>query len=460
VSGLSERVARSIKVTGALPDGSRILVAVSGGCDSMVLLHLLQELASIRNWILVVAHLNHQLRGRSSDADERLVKARCRALGLPCVVARRDVRGFARRRRLSLEMAAREVRYRFLSQVARRRRCRVIALAHQADDQAELVLLRLLRGSGSDGLGGMSMVGPSPADPEIRLVRPLLESSRAAIEGFARQERIRFRTDRSNSDRRFLRNRIRHELLPLLREHYQPAIDRVLMRTASILAAESDCVSALAGAWLKRPRESFDRLSRAVQRRALQIEAIDLGCALDFEACERLVREPGRPVNIPGGVILSRGRDGRLRRVCERRLAHSGRSLRLSLAEEGRARFAQREFEWRREPAGQGSQRPLRSNREYFDADRVGATIRLRHWRAGDRFQPIGMATAVKLQDLFTNQKVPVAERRRRVVAESASGEIFWVEGMRIGERFKLRVDTCRWLIWQWKEGNSSGCGG
>jgi tRNA(Ile)-lysidine synthase len=421
--------------------------------DSMVLLHVLQALAPGRGWTLIAAHLNHQLRGRSSDADERFVKAACRRLAVRCVSARRDVKGLASRRGISTEMAARAVRHRFLSRSARRAKCPVMAMAHHADDQAELVLLRLLRGSGSEGLGGMSVAGSSPADAGIRLVRPLLETPRARIAAYARQAGIRFREDRSNADCRFLRNRVRHELLPLLRAKYQPAIDRVLVRVASILSTENEYLTGLASGWLKDGGEPFDRLPLALRRRVVQLQSTALGLGLDFETCEELLGKPGRPVNTPGGAILALSPDGRLMRVPRRTLAHMGEALRVRLGAAGRVRFAGRDFTWRT-LAVRGSLRRLsRTGEESFDADRVGDKVVLRHWRAGDRFQPIGMDWPVKLQDLFTNHKVPAAERRGRVVAESGAGEIFWVEGLRIGERFKVRLDTAKRLVWRWKCG-------
>jgi len=435
---------------GILPEGGRILVAVSGGVDSMVLLRVLHDLKPVRKWMLVAAHFNHQLRGRSSDADARFVASQCEQLGVPCVVGQRDVKSLAKRRKVSIEMAAREARHRFLSQVARRRRCPVIAVAHHADDQAELVLLRLLRGSGSEGLGGMNPMGPSPMTPDIQVVRPLLEVSRTRIEDFARNTRIKFREDRSNEDVRILRNRVRHELLPLLRNDYQPAIDRVLVRTASILSGEAECIGNLAGSWLRERSTPFDLLPLAVKRRVIQLQALELGAALDFEACERLIRHPGMAVNIPGGEILRRDSDGNLSRVKGCDLSHSEKSCRVTLSKADGVQFGGRGFGWRLEE--RLKRRPIRPvpNEECFDAARVGRTILLRHWRAGDRFQPIGMRTPVKLQDLFTNLKVPQSDRRRRVVAESESGEVFWVEGLRIGDGFKLAPKTRKCLVWRW----------
>ena len=164
-----------------LPGGEKILVAVSGGADSMVLLHALHALAPLKRWQLRVAHFNHQLRGRASDADEKLVLRAAAKLKLPVVVGRADVKAAAREKRLSIEMAARRLRHEFLSQAARRQGIATIALAHHADDQVELFFLRLLRGTGGEGVAGMKWHSPSFVDKKIALVRPLLDCSKEAL---------------------------------------------------------------------------------------------------------------------------------------------------------------------------------------------------------------------------------------------------------------------------------------
>ena len=161
--------------------GEKILVAVSGGLDSMILLYALGEIAGKSRGQIVVAHFNHQLRGRSSEADERLVNKTAETLGLPFVVGRADVRRFARESKLSIEMAARKLRHEFLARVASQRRISSIALAHHADDQVELFFLRVLRGAGGEGLAGMKWRASSPVNPKIMLVRPLLSFTKAEL---------------------------------------------------------------------------------------------------------------------------------------------------------------------------------------------------------------------------------------------------------------------------------------
>ena len=429
------------------------MVAVSGGVDSMVLLHVLHDLAPSQGWQLVVAHLNHQLRGRSSNADERLVRRTAAGLKLPLVAGKVAVKAFARARRLSLEMAARELRHSFLARVARKRRIPVVVLAHHADDQVELFFLRLLRGGGGAGLSGMKWRTPSPSDPEIALVRPLLDLPKAALVAYAAECDVPYREDASNATLDFRRNRIRHELLPLLRRNYQPAVDRILLRVMDISAAEAEFVTQAAAEWLSgeggRP---FGELHTAVQRRCVQLQLLEQSIVPDFDLVERLRTSLREVVTVGPGLSAALDDRGRLAlfptQAPEVNPARASIDLR---AGKGEASFGGVKIRWRI-VSGKASL-PLRQRAgvEYFDADRVGDVVQVRHWQPGDRFQPIGMHKPVKLQDLFTNRKIPRRQRHELAVVTTAGGELVWVEGLRMSERFKLSSETRRRLQWRWK---------
>ncbi len=467
-----------------LADGDSVLVAVSGGVDSMVLLRVLAGLAPAHRWRLHVAHLNHGLRGRSSDADARLVAKVARQLKLPATVRRAEVQGLARRRGISIEMAARAVRHEFLARVARQHGIRTIVLAHHLDDQVELFFLRLLRGSGGEGLAGMKWKSSSPADARLRLVRPLRDQPKSALVTYARKFLVPFREDASNTSRAIPRNRLRHELLPLLRRQYQPGLDQVVARTMELLGADAEAVTQWARQWQaegrpgKRKREKFQDLPIAVQRRVLQMELRRLKQVPTFELVEAL-RSGTAPVALPDsasgsspdgkgrGVSSPARRPTRKERKTGARFAQhnekgrvtihragtwfSSDSLRAGTGEPGKAEFGGAEVKWAIVHK-KGTQRLARAREvEYFDADRIGDQVVLRHWQPGDRFQPIGMRQAVKVQDLFVNQKIPRNRRHQSLLAATATGEIFWVEGLRIAERFKLTEATINRLEWSWK---------
>lgn len=444
---LVQRVLRNLTVHQLVPRDGQIVVAVSGGLDSMVLLAVLKQLAAQQEWRLTVAHGHHQLRGAEADADERFVRETAGAYGFPLVAERLPVAAVRRQTRESLEMAARRLRHQFLARTAEQAGIGTIALAHHADDQAELVLLRLLRGSGGEGLGGMGWSDPSPAHPGLRLIRPLLDLTKAELQEFAVRAPISFREDSSNRDRRILRNRIRHELLPWLQQEFNPALVRVLGRTAQVLGAEAGFVAASAQRWRQaRRRKAFGQLPVALQRAVLRQQLWEQGAPGDFDLVERL-RLDASPVSTDPATRLERTPSGEIRRrplpsrepvpreaiplrigTKPRTVSLAGRTITISVG------------------PFRGVPRRSRAGEESFDARAVGPAITLRHWQDGDRFQPLGFPAAAKLQDLFVNRKVPAARRRSLALGVTASGEIFWVEGLAPGERFKVRPTSRRIL--------------
>jgi tRNA(Ile)-lysidine synthase len=459
VSGLPELVDQSVRARGLFRAGQRILVAVSGGVDSMALLHLLHQLSKKDKWRLTVAHFNHQLRGRSSAADERLVARAAKALRLPIVIERTDVKNRAKMTRLSIEMAAREARHEFLARTAARLRIPSIALAHHADDQLELFFVRLLRGSGSEGLGGMKWRNLSPFRPagtKIELVRPLLDQSKESLRRYSRHKNIKSREDASNESLDILRNRIRHELLPLLRRKYQAALDKIILRLMDLTSVEAEVTEQIAQTWLASkvfilPKE-FSELPLAIQRRVVQLELRGHKIPADFALVERLRAHPGVPLTISPETAVTCDANGKLHLRKPVSFTPDLNQIEVDLKERaGEAAFNRRRVRWDSGPLTIFRRPQSLAGQEIFDAEKVGSPIILRHWRPGDRFQPIGMAHAVKLQDLFTNKGVPRGKRHELLVATTVKNEVFWVEGLRISERFKLTRDTRRRLIWRWK---------
>jgi tRNA(Ile)-lysidine synthase len=458
VSDFVDAVERTILARQLLRRGQSILVAVSGGLDSMVLLHVLHSLSTRNQWRLAISHFNHHLRGVESDADEQFVRNSAAKLSLAFVRGAAHAATFARRKKVSIEMAARQVRHQFLARTARRLKIGTVALAHHADDQIELFFLRLLRGASGEGLAGMRWAGPSPSDPKVQLVRPLLDQPKAALRMFAEQRGIAFREDATNAQGDFLRNRVRNKLLPLLARRYQPALARTVLRTMEVVGAEADFARKAAEKWLQRKRPAnFDRLHTAVQRQVIHFQLLSLGIVPDFDLIEQLRRGIEQPISIGPELAVFRDRAGR---IAQRSPVQSGFQAGEAVLElngsNGKTSFDGIEIRWEIISANKTSKRApaFAAGVEYFDADKVSPTVLLRHWRPGDRFQPIGLSAPVKLQDLFSNARIPRSARHQLVVATTATGELFWVEGLRIAERFKLDKRTLRRLKWRWSRGN------
>ncbi|MBM3836494.1 MAG: tRNA lysidine(34) synthetase TilS [Verrucomicrobia bacterium] len=485
-----------------------ILVAVSGGIDSMALLYVLNRLAPEHAWRLVVAHFNHRLRGRASDADEAFVRKSAKALGLAFASSGADVKRFARRHKLSVEMAARKLRHDFFARTCSRFGIRTVALAHHADDQVELFFLRLLRGAGGEGLAGMDWISPSPSDPRIHLVRPFLNVRKEELRAFAQEQDIAHREDATNAALEHQRNRIRHELLPLLRVKYQPALAKIVPRVMEIIREESDFVTRSALAWLaengpvalaelsherslrtvafrplqrspaerarKQPEDcgppglrfmgdlrrgdavagGFELLPVAVQRRIMHLELARLGVAPEFELIERLRGSVGEIISVNSILAIWRDGQGRLQFRRPTQFHFDSNTIWLNVAEKrGHADFDGLKVAWQIEPWKHGTdwRQKLRGQAEQFDARKVGSPIILRHWRPGDRFQPIGLPASVKVQDLLTNAKIPRSRRHRLVLATTPRREIFWIEDFRISERFKVTRHTTSCLRWAWQ---------
>ena len=454
VSDLLPRLSLVLERRRLIADGVPALVAVSGGVDSMVLLHALADLAPTHRWSLTVAHFNHQLRGRDADEDEQFVARVAKKLGLRFVSERGEVKAFAAARKISVEMAARHLRHQFLAMTAEKLGVRHIFFAHHADDQVELFFLRLLRGAGTQGLGGMEWSAPSPMGGGLALLRPLLGETKAVLVEFARARKIAFREDASNQSLDIPRNRVRHKLLPLLRLDFAPALDRTVLRSMELVHDEGEFVTREAIAWLeKKRRGAFDTLHVALQRRIVQIELLAHGIVPQFEHVEHLRQHVNEWLTLHAGFICRRRASGEIEaRPVRFTQFYSGEAQVTLGTRAGRTACESVVLMWNFSRGH--TLPPPRTHTEFFDADAVGANIVLRHWREGDRFQPIGMKQPVKLQDFFTNLKIPRERRHELFLATTESGEIFWVEGARIGERFKITPATRRILEWNWQRGS------
>jgi tRNA(Ile)-lysidine synthase len=446
-----------------IPSQSRLLVAVSGGPDSVCLLHVLVKLKKELGIELYAAHLNHQLRGAESEADAQYVFDLAQSLNVPATIAKRDVAGYQAQKRISLEEAAREVRYNFLAQTAKALGASQVAIGHTRDDHIETILMHLIRGSGTRGLQGLAPhVKWQTADAVITVVRPLLEVSREETQSYCQEHNLMPRLDSSNLSLSPLRNRIRLRLLPLLKG-YNPRIADALLRTAHI-AADDAAFLEKAGDRLWHQvaqrqentiilnKEPFLTLPPALKRQVLRLSLEKLiGNLKDIEASHveeimnALSKPAGRSLSLPGSLTFTIEYDRYL--LGEDSLALSPLpplESELTLAIPGETTLN----DWhvvanitnREQRIEKGD-----SLTAHFDFDKTGDKLAVRNRKPSDRFCPLGMSQPKKLGEFMIDTKIPRLWRKRVPIVSSPQ-QIIWVVGWRIDDRVKVTENTKRVL--------------
>jgi len=470
VQTVEQAVLDYIRKHNLLKAGDRLGLAVSGGADSVALLRLLLELRRELGAVLAVVHFNHQLRGEESDTDERFVADLAKRHSLDLHSASGDVATYAARKHLSVETAAREMRYTYFRRLLAESRLNRIATAHTLDDQAETVLLRLVRGAGTRGLAGiypeLSVVGSRPWEEsgphsgirrqaEASILRPLLGIRRRNLEAYLKAIGQDWRDDSSNRDLRHGRNRVRHGILPRLERHLNPAVREALAETADLARAEENYwkrevarvlpqVSDRAASASSREAgitfrlEELMALPLALERRVVRAAGESLGLRLEFRQVEEILAVGAGRVtaaNLPDGWVVSRNQQElRFDRAglkpkapdYEYRLPLPGRIL---IPEAGMW------LEAVRVPAGAGA---AYNPDHLLDAALVSNELRVRNWRAGDRFWPAHTKAPRKIKELLEQRHLRGAERKLWPVVVSQD-EIVWVRGFPACERLRPR---------------------
>ncbi len=461
--------------------GARIIVGVSGGPDSVALLHLLRHIAPSLGLELHVAHLHHGIRGADADADLEFVAHLARDAGLPFVAESADVPALASEARLALEETARRVRYAFLARAAQQAGAQLIAVGHNADDQAETVLMHLLRGAGPAGLRGMLpatrlrdyhlLQEAAGLPPELTIIRPLLASTRAEIEAYCSEEGLTTRLDRSNLDTTYFRNRLRHEVLPYLAQ-INPRISERLRNLAEVVRADYGLLrefvnvahdTLLIAAYpdavvydLLRWREQPLAVRRALIRRAayeLRRSLRDVAFGHVEQAVDVAQKgQTGAQATLPRALTLTVGyttlviaHAGALHLPVERPWLQIEQEIPVAVpgvtALPGGWMLDTTECtEWDSQRI-ETNPNPLVA---WIDGDALGSQLLIRTRRRGDRFQPQGMHGAeVRLSDFLTNTKLPRPWRDHLPLLVSAD-RLLWIVGMRVSHGARVRPATTR----------------
>jgi len=463
---LEQKVLSFIERKHLVPNREKLLVAVSGGPDSVCLLQILANLQKELAIKLHMAHLNHQLRGTESQADAEYVDVLAHNLGIPATVESRDVNTYRVRHHLSLEEAAREVRYSFLAEVAESTGAERVAIGHTVDDHLETILMHLIRGSGINGLRGLQPLSQWQfSDSSLTIIRPLLELNHEETTAYCRSHDLHPHIDTSNLSLEPLRNRIRHQLLPELQK-YNSRISEALLRTAHIatddLAFIYEEVARLFSEVAFRQNDSFiidkkkfivipSALKRYLLRAAIEVL---LGNLKDIEAShiedvmDGLAKPAGKVIGLPCGLnfiieydkyVLVKDSGS----LCPFPVLEKETQLKIP----GRTNIPG----WNIEAAVLSFTEAEKLYKKeddfvaFFDFDITGDNLIVRHHQPGDRFQPLGMLQLKKLNKFMIDAKIPQSWRRRIPIVCSPEN-ITWVVGWRIDARAKVTDNTSKVL--------------
>ena len=464
---IETKILRTVRETidsyGMFAPGDAVLVAVSGGADSVALVHLLHALADEYSLNLAVAHLNHGLREAESDRDAEFVAALAGRFTMPLFLEKKDVPAFQRKWRLSPEEAARRVRYEFFDTVAAQNRYDKIALGHHADDSAELILMNLLRGSGPLGLSGI------PPVRNDRYVRPLIGLKRSEIMDYTTQRKIAFLTDSSNADPAYRRNKIRHHLIPELRKSYNPAIVDSLNRLGDILQAEdqwiagfiepvfAECILDRGSNWITMGLPGINAVDLAIGRRIIRQAILSVKqdlrriSFLHVDAVVELAQKTKvcASLDLPEGLRVLKDAETLTIKKVGPETPSDVIEYQYTLTGEGTTFIKEADIAIKVVGIGTDEVPDFREagkTKAFFDLDCVQFPLVVRNFRPGDRFSPLGLDGTQKLKKYFSDHKIPIHQRKKGPILLS-EGKIIWVVGHRIDNNVKISPRTRRVLM-------------
>ena len=443
-----DRIKKTIQEYKLLEKKDKILIAYSGGADSTGLLALLLELREAWSFKIFLGHFNHKLR-QSADEDEQFVRRTAEKYSLPLFVGSKDVRSYARAKKLNIEEAGRELRYDFLKKTAHNIGGAKIATGHTMTDQAETFMMRLMRGSGLRGLGGIFPL------VESTIVRPLIQVERQDIEAYLKEKGIEFRIDESNLDRRFLRNKIRLDLIPYIKQNFEPEIVSSLGRIASIIREEESLLGKIAGEKAKRAiskkknrisleAKPLSSLPRAMARRIVRDFISELKGnlrAVSFDDVESVLGlKEGKEFPLRKDHVLRREKD---------QIFLKGKippKIRYEYKWEGKVPLEIKElklkFEGKKIRRGKSLPDDFDDKTSAFlDLSKLKFPLVVRNRREGDRYRPLGAPGQKKLKEIMRAKGIPLSERERRPVFFSGDN-IVWVLGLPVSEKFKVEKGT------------------
>ncbi|SES93823.1 tRNA(Ile)-lysidine synthase [Natronincola peptidivorans] len=456
-----DKVKKTIKRYDLVEVEDRIVVAVSGGPDSIVLLHALYSLREEFNLQLFVAHLNHNFRGIDAQMDAQYVANFCEAMNVICFVKSMDVPKYAKEQGLSSEEAGRVLRYKFFQEVVEKVGANKIAVAHNQNDQAETVLMRLLRGTGIQGLTAIH-------HGRGQIIRPLLDISRKEIEEYCLLHNLSPRIDETNLEPIYHRNKIRLELIPYIEEHYNPNIIESLAKTAEILKKDNEFIEIVGKDAYKQvmlqaregclefSMEGINKLHIALQSRIFRLATEALVGkleALEYKHMQSIMEliqksETGKKILLPMGIIVKTSYNKVIFTTQEQ---EEETTFYYPLRENGHTKIEEVQGVIITKVIERDNIEAISRDKyiKYFDYDKIKQTLNVRNRKDGDRFWPLGLVGSKKLKDFFIDYKIE-REKRNQIPLICDGEEIMWVVGFRISEKYKVTDETNKILSIQY----------
>ena len=446
-----KKVNQTIEKYNLLEKGERVVVALSGGPDSTALLAVLALIAQELDLSLIIAHFNHGLRGTESDEDEKFSRDLSEKRGFFFVSGKMDKR--KREKGISPEDFYRRERYNFLNKVAEDYQAQKIALGHNMQDQAETVLLNLLRGSGLEGLKGFLPMRDG------KFIRPLIEISRREIISFLNKTGIPYRQDSSNENKRYLRNQIRSELIPYLKEKFNPRIEQSLAQMAEILRQEDELIRqnvahALKSSFIQRQQNrillkiaDINKLHPAIRLRLFKTLLESLSPAkngfsfIHVKSLDNLAQkcESGKRVVLPLGIEARREYDDLI--LEKKKIVSKQMEYEYTMNIPGSLYVKERKITIRSELTAKEKFDFSGKNEVYLDLDKIQQPVIIRNRRDGDWFQPLGMQGQQKIKSLFIDHKIPQS-KRDEIMLLIDNISVIWIENMHLNDRVKITAHT------------------
>jgi len=446
-----KKVNQTIKKYDLLERGERVVVALSGGPDSTALLTVLAPIAKALDLSLIIAHFNHGLRGVESDKDEKFSRELSNKMGLSFVSGKMDHR--KGKKGISPEDYYRRERYDFLNKISEDYQAHKIALGHNLQDQAETVLLNILRGSGSEGLKGFLPMRDG------KFIRPLIEISRREIISFLNEAGIPYRQDSSNKNKIYLRNQIRSELIPYLKEKFNPRIEENLAQMAEILRQEDEFIRqrvahALKSSVIERQQDRIllkiadvNKLHPAIRWRLFKTLLESLSPAkngfsvIHIKSLDNLAQkcESGKIIVLPLGIEARREYDNLIlerKKSCSKQMKYE-----YTMNIPGSLYVKERKFTVRSELTKKENIDSSGKNEIYLDLDKIQQPLIIRNRRNGDWFQPLGMQGRQKIKNFFIDHKMPRCERNEIMLFVDHIS-VIWIENMHLNDRVKITAET------------------